>query len=455
MQTKLYDYQEEAVEHNETLLRGGLACVLDGSDMGTGKTPTTVELLRRIDLPTVVVCPKVSTQSWLRWGDAGGASFAATGYEALRTGKSGFGTWKTRKAWLKKPDGTSGMVEERFEFVWDESVGRVVFDEAHRCSAPDSQNSMMLRDARKQGLQIVLVTATPAENPLQMRAMGFALDLHDYKAFYKGWIQKLGYHPGVFAAFDWTRDEYRQRMFMDKLHAQMWPAHGVRVRKTDPRVSAKFPNGIISVDLVEVDAKHELARLEGVAMAAWEAIQECKRTGASETHPQVVYTRTLQELEVLMVPSMVELIKEAVSKGRHCPVFVNYSGTIRALQQAFPKAPVIDGEHNDPTYRQWVMDTFQQDEHPVLLANSKAGGESISLHDLRGQHPREVFMLPGTSARGFKQVTGRADRAGAVSDVLTRCLVAAGSKQEKLKKSLDQKLSNIQTLVDGDLAIYN
>lgn len=445
--TALYDYQLESVDHTESLIRSGLPGVIDGSDMGTGKTIVTVELLRRLDVPTVVVCPKVSVPAWEDWAARGGTDFAAIGYDKLRTGTTPFGKWEFKRCWdpVKK---TFRM--EKTRFVWGQSVSCAVFDEAHRCSAVDSQNALMLKAAREQGLTVVMVTATPAENPLQMRAIGYALGLHNWKDFYGGFIQKYGCYSGTFAPFQWTKDEARQRVFLEKLHATIWPAKGVRVRKSDPRVSARFARGVISTDLVEVDTD-AAERLEGVAKAQWDLVQHARLTGASEEHPMVKFLRTMQELELLMVPSLVELVNEAVEKGAVCPVFVNYSGTIDALLDKFPGAPVIDGRNSRPAYRQSCMEAFQRDEVPVLLLQAQAGSESISLHDLNGRHPRVGFSLPPLSARLFKQETGRIDRAGTLTEWMFRVLVAAGTQQEKVKKKLDLKVSNLDTLVDGDL----
>ena len=448
--TTLYDYQEESVAHTESLIRSGVPGVIDGSDMGTGKTIVTVELLRRLDVPTVVVCPKVSVPAWLDWAARGGTEIAAIGYDMLRTGRTVFGKWEVRQVWsvpLKK------FVEEKVRFLWDPSISAVVFDEGHRCSAPDSLNALMLKGAKEQGLVVIIVTATPAESPLQMRAIGYALGLHQWKDFYGGFIQKYGCYPGRFAPFEWTKDAQRQDMFLKRLHSQMWPAKGVRVRKTDPRVSNRFAKGVVSIDLVQVDTD-AAERLEGVAKAQWDAVQEARATGKSENHPMVLFLRALQELELLMVPALVERVNESVEKGAVCPVFVNYSGTIDALLDKFPGAPVIDGRNNRPAYRQACMEAFQRDEAPVMLLQAQAGSESISLHDLRGKHPREPYSLPPLSARLFKQETGRCDRAGALTGIIFRVLVAAGTAQEKVKKRLDMKVSNLDTLVDGDLNAF-
>lgn len=447
--TALYDYQLESVDHIESLIRAGIPGVIDGSDMGTGKTIVTVELLRRLDVPTVVVCPKVSVPAWEDWGRRGTTDFAAIGYDKLRTGTTAFGKWEMRRCWSTT---LHKFQEERVRFIWDQSVSCVVFDEGHRCSAEDSQNALMMRGAKEQGLTTVIVTATPAENPLQLKAIGYTLGLHNWKDF-EAFARKYGCYTGKFAPLQWTKDEARQKMFLEKLHAEMWPRRGVRVRKTDPRVASRFAKGLISTELVTVD-EDAAEKLEGVAKIQWESVQHARSTGASEQHPMVLFLRTMQELELLMVPALVELVNEAVQKGAVCPVFVNYSGTIDALLDKFPGAPVIDGRNSRPAYRQSCMEAFQRDEAPVMLLQAQAGSESISLHDLNGRHPRVGFSLPPLSARLFKQETGRIDRAGTLTEWMFRVLVAAGTQQEKVKKKLDLKVSNLDTLVDGDLNMF-
>jgi superfamily II DNA/RNA helicase len=109
--------------------------------------------------------------------------------------------------------------------------------------------------------------------------------------------------------------------------------------------------------------------------------------------------------------------------------------------------------HGDllPAQREISRKLFQDDQHRVCLAITKAGGVGLDLHDVTGRHPRKAYHLPGFSALDFIQATGRPVRAGAKSPVQQEAVLLDHDRDRKVYSNLCRRLSNIEALTDADL----
>jgi superfamily II DNA or RNA helicase len=105
-----------------------------------------------------------------------------------------------------------------------------------------------------------------------------------------------------------------------------------------------------------------------------------------------------------------------------------------------------------PEERQAAIDAFQADTARVIVANIKAGGVGVSLHDLNGKHPRMSLISPTWSAIDLRQALGRVHRAGGKTKSLQRIVFAAGTVEEKVAKMVEEKLSHLDALNDGELS---
>lgn len=180
MSGRLLHYQTAHAERiAEALARLGTA--VDASDLGTGKTFCAVAAAVRLGLKLAVVGPKAVLPAWKRVAESFGAEVVAiANYEVVKTGKSGLGKF------------------EHGEFVWTLPADTLlVFDEVQRCKARDSQNAKLLISARRQRIRLLLLSATAASNPLEMRAIGFALGLHKLRDYWP-WARAHGVVRGRF-----------------------------------------------------------------------------------------------------------------------------------------------------------------------------------------------------------------------------------------------------------------
>jgi len=104
--------------------------------------------------------------------------------------------------------------------------------------------------------------------------------------------------------------------------------------------------------------------------------------------------------------------------------------------------------------RNLQIERFQKDETRIMLITLQAGAASISLHDLNGNYPRHTLINPSFSAVNILQALGRCHRANGKTSVLQKLFFANGIEiEEKMRKRINLRLSNLDSLNNGDLDI--
>lgn len=463
-----------------SILRNGAA--LDASDMGVGKTYTAGAVIRALNLPTLVVGPKISRAGWMRMDEHLGAGFDYQSYEAVRLGNTPFGRWEYPAPKIRKQRivcencqreiasgpcpyhegihcvGKPKNLPHNFgKFFWHENIKFLVFDEAHRCAALDSLQADMLIAARRQRIQTLALSGTIATSPLHFRALGYLLGLHNLvdsrdgsgpAGFYR-WAFAHGCRKLPFRGLHFAMGKDRQKSILDDLHNELFPSRGVRLRTKD---IPGFPECQITAELYDIDRPGRLDELHRNMASALMELDERRGGRAQTALNEILGAR--EEIELLMVPVFVELALDTIASGRHVAIFVNFRRTVEEISKALKTDCILIGEQS-PDERNRNVDRFQRDESPVIVATIEAGGISISLQDLRGEFPRVGLVSLGYSAVSVRQVFGRLPRAGAKSKSLYRCILAAGTVQEKVHKALAPKLNNLDALNDADLNADN
>ena len=183
----LYSRQDQHVDELIGVLQKH-GSALDSSETGTGKTITGAEVARRANGNVLVVCPKAVIPTWQReLSERGVKSFDVVNYEKLRTGKTPFGKWDKKK------------------WVWTLPPSLIILDEAHKCSGIGTQNAKMLIEA-KDRFGVLMLSATIANSPLQMRAAGWLLGLHMMGNFWS-WAVKNGCAKNRWNGIDFVGNE--------------------------------------------------------------------------------------------------------------------------------------------------------------------------------------------------------------------------------------------------------
>lgn len=425
----------DAVEH--ILRTHGSA--LDASDTGVGKTWVAVNAARRLGLPFGIICPKAVIPSWERVCAAEGVEPAfIINYEKLVRGADGF------------------IVRTGKQFTWA-FVGLVIWDEVQRCKSPTSLNGKLLISAWKtQHIRCLCLSATAATTPMEMRALGFVLNLHKDYNFYP-WLLKMGVKKGRFG-LEWKNDPE----MLKQIHRQIFPERGVRVRISE--LGDAFPENQIIPELIQVDNGESLKVYEEAYASLQELNKTIKRERASAKAKQkalgdalTIKLRARQKIELLKLPWLVERAKELVAEGRSVVIFVNFRASVDALAKQLDTDCIIRGQDVEGNLqsaeeRQQNIDNFQADTRRVCVANTRSGGVGINLHDVHGNFPRVSLAAPTFSAMDLRQILGRIHRSGAKSKCTQYIVYAVGTCEASICDAVKRKLDNLDNLNDAEVS---
>jgi hypothetical protein len=180
----------------------------------------------------------------------------------------------------------------------------------------------------------------------------------------------------------------------------------------------------------EIEAQHVIIQRAMDAVRGKESMTD---------NPLVVMLRARQKIELLKLPTFVELTEKYIRAGKHIVWFLNFNETKKLLTKKIlslrtdpndPESPrllrmtdidFIDGM-NTPSEREEIRNAFQRDELKVLICQIRAGGVGISLHDLIGDHARVSLISPTWSAIELHQALGRIYRSSAKTDAKQRII---------------------------------
>lgn len=457
--SRLRDYQIPAVG---TLVEGfrKFPSQIDTSDMGVGKSFTAIGTAIELGMNPFILCRKAAFPSWRRYlkhFDVDPDTCIITNLEALRGGRKPLGHWE---------DARTASGRKYKKFVWtipDNSL--MFFDEVHSCSGLDSKAGKMLISAAFQKKQTLLVSATAADSPLKMKAIGFALGLHKVTDFYS-WLLahgcsegKYGYEfncdmrPGDYLRYDSKKDKWvkkpdgwtelcrRRAEHMARIHAAIFPAgKGVRLRQRD---IPGFPENTIIPEAIDFQgATADIAR--AYLDLNFELKQLAKKFDAGP-----LLKKTQMKVEMLKLPIIAEYARDAISEGYSVVIFTNFNESLDELSRLMKTDCVIRGGQSDDE-RARNEERFQTNEEPLIIANNQAGGESISFHDLEGGHPRLTYIFPTFWANVMRQCSGRAPRNGGKTPVVQRIPFAAGTVEEDALDSTEAKLRQIDIFNGAD-----
>ena len=443
----LFPIQRELVDSlREILLTHGSG--LNSSATGTGKTLMSVELARDLGITPLVVCPKAVINGWQRTFEEQGVPYLGIiNYEKLRTGNSFYGSWEGPKP--KK------NARDRRPFVYSEEVRFIIWDEVHRCKSPKSQNSKMLRYAKGTDVRPmynVLLSATAASDPTEMKASGYLLGLHEYINF-AHWARLLGCNFDPWNNLKFTESKKKATVYLKELRESIYPEKGVKISRD--QMAEFFSNTQLIDDPLDFGDDGAIAKLYDEMEVYIEELdaKEMMDNPDPAAEALIAMLRARQRVELLKVSLIVEMIQEAVAEGFHVAVFLNFNDTIRALNEKLGgSVPIVWGtdpetkRQQSDTERNLAIDSFQNNTDNIILLNIEAGGVAINLHDELGGAPRLALISPTWNEKSLQQVLGRVDRAGAKTDTLQRILFAAGTVEETVREALARKLENLKSL---------
>ena len=390
--------------------------------------------MRRGVRKVAVICPKAVIPMWDReLIEMGVEPEFVLNYEKIRTGKTPFMSKRGKKimTWhLNEPT-------------------LILIDEVHKCKSPWTQNAQLLisliEQAKRGGHLIHAMSATAAEDPTEMRALGFMLGLHKLNKrpdHWHGWMELNGCAPDR-----WGQWRLLSRRKLDDVHEKIYGHRGRGHRLAIEDFPDSFKENRVFVEPVAFKDSAKIIKAYdelGITPAIIESFVENGESLPESDHVLVRLLQARQLAESFKVGDMVDMTNDLVAEGKSVVCFVNFRDTADALCEQLDCDCVVGGQSVE--HRQQAIDDFQEDLTRVLVVNIAAGGTGLSLHDVNGKHARVSLISPSFNAKDHLQALGRIHRNGAKSHALQKILVAADSVEETVMTAIENKLNNLTAL---------
>lgn len=420
----LYPYQQLASD----LLIGAInscGAALDASDTGVGKTFTALGVADGLDTDPFIICPKSIQTAWREACE----SLAIRPIDVVNIEKIKAGN----TPYMSRPS--------KKKFIWTLPRGTlIIYDECQGASGYKTANSKVLALTRGYGYKVLGLSATVAESPLQLKALGYLLKLHKYTDHYS-WCLRYGCYKNAWGGLEFVRGAQRVK-YLKELNKQIFPDKGVRVRIKD---LDSFPDNKIIAQAYDL-SKRDTDEINSIFDEMEDNLKNPEYSGSALTE----MLRARQATELYKVPLLAEMTTELLEEGKHVVIFVSFRETLSRLASQFPDASVLLGGQKIEE-RDAEIAKFQRNQSNVCIAMIQAGGVGVSLHDTTGDAPRVSLITPTYSARELKQALGRIHRATGKTKCLQKIIYAAGTVEERACKAVKRKLDNISLLNDGDL----
>lgn len=438
---------EPQKQHAITLLNSlyinGVAA--DLSETGCGKTYVASWIAKHLNNPVVIICPKVVINAWNNvLSTFGIKAHTVINYEKLTRGCTSYVTFNNMHA-----------NTEKYISIDFPKNSLVIVDESHKCKGHNSKNSELLIALKKQGYKLLLLSATAATNPLEMKSFGFVTTLHNL-ANYRNFLTDSGAYYGRFGGYEINLKDQRVIESMGNIHNKLFNLYNIASRMTRKMFGNIFPDNRIIADCFDMGTNtNKINRVYELMEAELAALEETSSN--YKQHQFAIMTKARRHTELLKVPTMVEMIEDLFDEGISPVVFVNFTDTVEAIEKQLKKNKKFDGliakivGGQTDKQRQADIDGFQNDSKRIMIANLAAGNAGVSLHDLNGNFARGSIISPSYSAINMLQALGRIHRAEGKTPCIQKIMFAAGTIEEEACRRVQCKLNNLECLNDGDL----
>lgn len=362
--------------------------------------------------------------------DRGAPLIGCINFEMIRRGSTPYGSWQGPFWKWKLPTDST-----------------IIWDEVQNCQGLDTLNSKLLIAAKP--YYNLMLSATAAKDPTEMRALGYILGLHQLRNFWS-WARENGCSMNPWNKLEFYKDEEMQKRVLLKLHHEIFPDHGSRLTTKD--LAEHFQETQIITTPYEFGEELEaiFAEMEKEISNLEEVMQDDSKHPSAQA--LIAKLRARQRTELLKVPVMRDMALNLINEGRHVVVFFNYEESVQSFAKRFPHdIGLITGKN--VKNRQQVMDDFQADKLPCVVANIRAGGVSINLHDITGNFPRSSLLSPSWNPKEVIQAIGRIHRAGGMTPSQQHVFFAANTVEEEVEHATRVGIQNISLINDGESKI--
>jgi SNF2 family DNA or RNA helicase len=434
----LMNHQTLHVMNLISCIKKGLnAVAFDGSSTGTGKTYTALALCAHLGLRPLIVCPKSVICTWKSVAKIFGVQpIAIANYESLRRCTEYDDSMKRVES--------KHVVKCESSYAWkvDARNTIIIFDEAHKCKNKNSLNGKLMLSA-KGVARILLLSATISEKPNDFFVFGYMLGFYDTVKKGGNWIN------------DVIREEKNKLGKDSVLSRRLYPDKGSRMSLEDLGCSIPVNNIVTQCYTLDESSVKKIKK-------EYLKIQEITRLGGSSGSGSgsvnngsklVEINKSREIIEEMKIPIIIEQAEDYLETDKSVVVFVNFIKSLTLLKAHFDSAKIpyssISGDQDIETRKQ-MIDNFQKNKVRIILCMIQAGGESISLNDCGGKHPRVSLISPSFSGVQLVQALGRIYRAGTTSRVTQKLIFCDQTYEEKICEKIKQKIQFMNNLSDSE-----
>ena len=427
----------------------------DASPTGTGKTYSASWIAKNYGSSVVVICPKSVQKNWFDTLKSFGIDNPIVmTFERLVRGNTDYYTYDmsvylNRTNWWKSLGITVNFPNNSL----------VILDEVHKCKGQKSLSGECLVAIKNAGHKLLMLSASAATNVTEMKAFGYATLLHSGYGFYD-FCKDNGVAFNRFGLGTWDANLQKCKEGMVRIHNTLFNTLGCANRMNRKDFGNIFPDNQVIAD--GFDLGSNTAKLQSVYNEMeYELMNLDESSMEYSEHHFAIIMKARRQSEILKVPAMVSWIEDMYDEGVSPVVFINFRETLEAIEKRLNSAKysgkiakIVGGQTQKQ--RDNEIEQFQSDTKRICLVMVAAGSASVSLHDLNGNYPRNTLINPSYSAINTLQALGRCHRANGKTPVVQRFFFANGVEiEEKMRKRVNLRLTNLDSLNDGDLSLDN
>lgn len=427
----------------------------DASPTGTGKTYCASWIAKNYGSSVVVICPKSVQKNWFDTLKSFGIDNPIVmTFERLVRGNTDYYTYDmsvylNRTNWWKSLGITVNFPNNSL----------VILDEVHKCKGQKSLSGECLVAIKNAGHKLLMLSASAATNVTEMKAFGYATLLHSGYGFYD-FCKDNGVAFNRFGLGTWDANLQKCKEGMVRIHNTLFNTLGCANRMNRKDFGNIFPDNQVIAD--GFDLGSNTAKLQSVYNEMeYELMNLDESSMEYSEHHFAIIMKARRQSEILKVPAMVSWIEDMYDEGVSPVVFINFRETLEAIEKRLNSAKysgkiakIVGGQTQKQ--RDNEIEQFQSDTKRICLVMVAAGSASVSLHDLNGNYPRHTLINPSYSAINTLQALGRCHRANGKTPVVQRFFFANGVEiEEKMRKRVNLRLTNLDSLNDGDLSLDN
>lgn len=451
---KLLEYQLIHV-HMLTSVLSSSNIAIDGSDTGTGKTYSAIAVCSQMNLRPLIICPKTIMSNWKSVCEHFNVEpLSIVNYETIRLGKE-YKDIKDKTRMQNRFVTYDELNKDPYRWTLPKNA-LLIFDEVHKCKNQSSLNGKLLMSIRNVK-HCLLLSATIADKVESFHIYGYLL------GFYKSMSQANNWIKGV------LKEDLSAKRNIGTIYKKIYPLYGSRMMIEE--LGDKFPDNQIIATCYDIDnisdvntqynriknSSNELDNIKKLDVSETngtntDEINETKKRMKGEVLKNINESR--MKIEYAKLNTIKELAQEYMENNKSVFITVNFKKTLFELGKDLKCTDLLHGDI-DQNRRDKIISDFQNNKIKLLIAISTVGGQSISLHDIHGGHPRVSIISPSFSSTDLLQILGRIHRAGSKSKALQRIVFCANTCEEHICKNINEKLKFTQSLNNSDLVGIN